>query len=268
VSAFAHLGRSVLGARYSAEREFALLACYMDEAGDKKTGFILVCGWLSTAALWEQFEIDWRLLLASYNVPYFHMKEFSQSTGPFKKWKDAEVTRKRFISEAIDITRHRLQQCFFCSVKYPVYEAMDRAHALHEILPSPYAVAGRACVAQLTFWQKNKAHEDVEFIFEDGGPDKRGLNQAMQAKHRLPDPIYKPSRDMKDGRKGLVQLQAADLMAYELRKYRVELVGGTGRPIRKSFYELLKAEILFMAVLNERNVTRLCQLEKPLARRP
>lgn len=70
-----------------------MLTCYLDEAGGKAEGFTVICGWVSTVAQWEQFEIDWRLFLASYKVPYFHMKEFAQSTGPFKKWSDARLLK-------------------------------------------------------------------------------------------------------------------------------------------------------------------------------
>src|ERR1035438_987127 len=49
-----------------------MMSCYLDEAGGKEDQFTVVCGWLSTAWLWEQFEIDWRLMLASYGLEYFH----------------------------------------------------------------------------------------------------------------------------------------------------------------------------------------------------
>lgn len=68
------------------------MTVYLDEAGGADEGFTVVCGWISTAAKWECFEVDWKLLLASNNLHYFHMKEFSQSTGPFGKWKDVEAT--------------------------------------------------------------------------------------------------------------------------------------------------------------------------------
>ena len=93
----------------------------------------------------------------------------------------------------------------------------------------------------------------------------------MNVSYRLPDPNFEPSRDIKDKRghirKGVVQLQSADLFAYELRKQRREFADRTGRPVRKSFYGALKVPLIAMASFNERNVVQLCQLENPLQRR-
>jgi hypothetical protein len=49
---------------------------HFDEAGGIKDSFTVVCGFGSTAAKWERFEIDWKLFLASYKIDYFHMMEF------------------------------------------------------------------------------------------------------------------------------------------------------------------------------------------------
>jgi hypothetical protein len=52
-------------------------ATYSREA-DPQT---LVAGIVSSAEQWAQWEIEWRLTLAKFNVPYFHMREFNS----FKK---------------------------------------------------------------------------------------------------------------------------------------------------------------------------------------
>lgn len=251
-----------------------MLTCYLDEAGGDREGFSVVCGWVSTVALWEQFEIDWKLFLASYDVPYFHHKEFSQSKPktPFAKWKGKEGTRKAFMRDALSIVRSRVQRWVFCYVQHRLFEMADARYMLTETLSSPYAVAGRACVAQVDLWKRQQPNsEEIKFVFEDGGPDKGGLLAAMNVSYRLPDPIFEPSRDIRgkrgEPRKGVVQLQAADLLAYELRKHRREFAVRSGRPTRKSFYEMLKVRGMAMAAFHETNVVQLCQLEKPLKRR-
>jgi hypothetical protein len=91
-------------------REFGLLTCYLDEAGGEQDKSTVVCGWVSPVALWDQFEIDWKLFLASYKVSYLHMKEFSQSKGPFTKWKGRELIRRRFIQDAHTIIQDRARR--------------------------------------------------------------------------------------------------------------------------------------------------------------
>lgn len=270
MSALVHLGRALWGARYSPDKEFVLLTCYLDEAGGRQDGFTVVCGWLSSVALWEQFEIDWKLFLISYKVPYFHMKEFAQSTGPFKKWKDAKLIRETFVRDALSIIRDRVQRWVLCYVHHRLFEMADARCMLTETLSSPYAVAGRACVAQVDLWSRKEANtsRDIKYVFEDGGPDKGGLMTAMDIPYRLPNPSFEPSRDMSDKRgvlrKGVVQIQAADLLAYELRKHRQEFALRSGRKPRESFRGMLKVQGITMASFTEQNARQLCQLEKPL----
>jgi hypothetical protein len=245
---------------------FLLLKCYLDEAGDRADASTVVAGFVSTVALWEQFEVDWRLMLASYKVPYFHMKEFSQSTGPFKKWRGSTSVRNRFSADATDIIRHRSQGGVFFYVHHATFGRINNLYKLQETLSSPYAIAGRACVAKVGILQS-----DAECIFEDGGPDKNGLLSALNVPYQLPVPMFKPSRDITDKRgvvrRGLVQLQAADFLAYELRKHRNEFAARSGRPVRQSFYELLKVQLWAYGTLLENNVMDLCQLKNPLAKR-
>jgi hypothetical protein len=240
-----------------------MLSCYLDEAGGDDTGFTVVCGWISTVACWERFEIDWKLFLASFNVPYFHMKEFSHSTGPFKKWKNCEGIRAHFLRDAAEIILSHVQGGILVNVHHGIFKDANRRIMLKETLSSPYALAGRACVAQV---DKHTGYKDVEYVFEDGGPDKGGLQAAMGKEFRLPDPIFKPSRDIKDKRgnlrNGLVQLQAADFLAYEIRKNRVEVENKTGHPTRESLRSILRLEDMQKDSFRGTNASSLCQLEK------
>jgi hypothetical protein len=243
-----------------------LLTCYLDEAGGERQLFTVVGGWISTVALWDQFEIDWKLMLASYKVPYLHMKEFSQSKGPFAKWKGSEGIRAKCLGDAADIIRQRVQCSVLCYVHQQLFEITNRHYMLRETLFSPYAIAGRVCVAQVELWRsKETVPSDVEFVFEDGGPDKGGLLAAMKISRTMPEPIFRRSRDITDKQgdvsKGVVQLQAADLLAYELRKHRREFADRTGRPARRSFHEILKVPVMAMASFNEQNAVPLCQIE-------
>jgi hypothetical protein len=45
-----------------------------------------VGGYAGHDAQWEQFERDWPRMLDKHDVPYFHMKEFADPSGVYKKW--------------------------------------------------------------------------------------------------------------------------------------------------------------------------------------
>ena len=249
-----------------------MLTCYLDEAGGEQDQSTVVCGWVSTVALWEQFEIDWKLFLISYKVPYLHMKEFSQSKGPFKKWEGQISIRRKFIQDAHAVIRDHARHWVMIFVDHRIYKIVDVQCKLTETLSSPYAIAGRGCVAQLDLWNRKQANsDDLKCVFEDGGPDKTGLFAAMEVPYKLPSPSFELSRDRLDKRgilrKGVVQIQAADLLAYELRKHKKEFKLKSGRHPRGSLIGLLKIEGIVMASFNQYNAVDLCQLEKPLERR-
>jgi hypothetical protein len=242
-----HIGRSIWGTRYSQKSLFAMLSCYFDEAGGVDQGFIVVSGYVSTVEQWQRFETDWRLFLAKFDVPYLHMKSFAHFKGPFAKWKGNEGTRSQFLSYAAGIISDYAQHAFSHYVEYAAFEDLSKEYNLKAIVSSPYALAGRSCVAQANIYHQHDLR-DIEYIFEDGGPDKAGLVTAMtRLKPRLQIPIFKPSRDTKIQR-GVLQLQAADFLAYEVRK---NIADQGGRPTRKSI-EALSSKVPHKWIFHDR----------------
>jgi hypothetical protein len=222
-----------------------MLTCYFDEAGGIDHGFIVVAGYIASVEQWEHFEADWKLFLISYKIPYFHMAKLSQFKGPYAKWADCPNFRARFLIDAAAIIQSRVQRGFACFVPYEDFKRADCDYELREGLNSPYALAGMLCVANAIMWVRRAKNPPVnlEYIFEDGGPDKEGLLKAM-SKSKLSAPIFKPSRDIRDRKMGLrpgvVQLQAADYLAYEIRKY---VHDHPNRPARASLAALTGVEV-------------------------
>lgn len=135
--------------RLAARKAFSgklMLQSYFDASIDKELA--VVSGYLSTAGKWESFEIDWRLLLAKENVPYFHMKEFTVSTGPFAKWKGDERRRARFLGALAEIIRSHVLCSFATLVSPKDYEKVDQQFQLRERAGNPYSFCGRNCRAE------------------------------------------------------------------------------------------------------------------------
>jgi hypothetical protein len=192
---------------------------YCDEAGGKDHGFIVVAGYLSTFARWEAFTQEWNQLLVAYDLPYFHMKEFAQSKGPFAKWKDNEGKRTAFLSCAAAIIRNHVERGFASIVEFSSFQRVNELYHLDRAFGVPYSLAGITCVEKVSDYLGT--HHGVEYIFEDGDKGKGKLMEVMgQQGHSLP--IFHPSRDKCDKRgriiKGVIPIQAADFAAYELRK--------------------------------------------------
>jgi hypothetical protein len=256
-SAFCHLARSVLGARYhSKDALFAMLTCYFDEAGGSDIGYTVVAGWAASVEQWDRFEADWRIFLAKYDVSHFHMKQYAQSSGPFRKWKGGqwEGTRKNFMRDAAHIILSNAQRGFISLVPHESFAEIDRRYKLRDFFSSEYAFVGRACVAGANqWWNRTRSSPlDMKYIFEDGGPDKGGLIQSMTAfPPYLPSPAFEPSRNIApsrkwpQGRTGVIQLQAADYLGYEIRKLLmdVDIIKTGERTFRRSLLALRGIQI-------------------------
>ena len=202
---------------------FAMISSYSlycDAAGGKDHGLIVVAGYLSTYEKWLAFNREWNLLLAAYDIPHFHMKEFAPSKGPFEKWEGDEKRRAAFLSRAAGIIKNHVQRSFTCLVEFDVFAKVAERHPLKDVAGCPYALAAKSCAAKASNCLPG-LREEIGFVFEDGDEGKGELMRIME-RDGYPIPIFKPSRDReKDGRtvRGLVPLQAADFAAYEVRKH-------------------------------------------------
>jgi hypothetical protein len=206
-----------------------MLAGYFDESFSEQYSAWFVCGWLASVARWEAFEVDWKLVLAKYDVPYLHLNEYAHSIEAFAKWKGKQWdgTRKRFMADLADVICATVEQGFVCYVREPIFWSINARYRLQDYFHSAYAFLGRMCVELAMNW-RNKAYQsapDIKFVFEDGGPDKGGLVYAMEnVRPFMSIPSFEPSRDVKpsvkhpQGKKGMVQLQASDYLAYEVCK--------------------------------------------------
>lgn len=201
-----------------------MLTCYFDEAGGVDHGFTVVAGYVATVEQWENFEVDWKLSLISYKVPYLHMAKLAHFKGPYAKWENSPIFRARFLLEMSQIIQQHVKRGFACFIEHAAFAQADSEYELHETFGSPYALAGMSSVARVTAWRRKTVPPSVpvEYVFEDGAPDKCGLMKMME-KDKYPTPIFRPGRDI-DSRKsglrhGFVQLQAADYLAYEIRKF-------------------------------------------------
>jgi hypothetical protein len=208
-----------------------MLTAYFDESHDERFRLMFICGWVATAEQWREFEYGWKLFLAKHDVPYFHMREFAHSRGPFAKWKGKEGTRRAFMQGAAQIIVDTIERGFVCGVSDEIFEEYDREYELSTKFRSPYALAGRTCANLVVEWASTPTtfpRNDIEYVFEDGADDRGGLIDAMKITPRLPAPIFRPGRDQKPtkkaptGKQGVVQLQAADYLAYEISKFTRE----------------------------------------------
>ncbi|MBS0366584.1 MAG: DUF3800 domain-containing protein [Proteobacteria bacterium] len=81
----------------------AVLKGYFDDSGDpcdEKHRFFAVGGYVAPVERWDRFETAWNAILSEFRVPYLHMKELNQGVGAFDAWrpKDDVIVKERTAS--------------------------------------------------------------------------------------------------------------------------------------------------------------------------
>jgi hypothetical protein len=84
----------------------AVLKAYFDDSGDEddpQEKAASLAGYVATAENWQYFEEEWRKVLKDHDVPYLHMKEFAPCIGPFVKYQDDEGARIELLQSLIKV---------------------------------------------------------------------------------------------------------------------------------------------------------------------
>jgi hypothetical protein len=198
----------------------ALLTGYFDETGDSKDHaqkFVGMAGFAVPAEKWDILERKWKFILNEFKIPHFHMKEFNPSKGVFCGWKDNEKKRKQLFGSLIKTIKEIKPLpvgCVFSSEDFRSLPKRDR-----DVIKDPYFLSFISCIAMPSMLLEN-APRDVKLATVFGehtifAAKAKKFHQQIQAMYETGTRLYPPEfRDMRE----VVQLQAADIIAYELYK--------------------------------------------------
>jgi hypothetical protein len=265
---------------------------YFDASGKKDTGMMSVAGFLANVGKWRQFEYDWKILLARYDMQYFHMSDFMGSYSPFEEWRNESTKKENFLRTALEVIGSCVA-CWICaSIRFTDFEKVDSMYQLSENFKTPYAFAARSCIAQANRWLRTQ-HGCIpaDYVFDDGDEGQGALVDLLErinktvrgmlstgrtddsAVYEIPIPSFKNSRDRQTELgvlPAVVPLQAADFAAWNV--HRVEKAGPQG-------YSAFNDEWKWLRVLIEgiphdigkydaRDLERVCKEGRIAARSP
>jgi len=223
----------------------SLFTCYFDESGaPEDSAFVVVSGYLSSVLEWEQFNRRWRDVLAKYDVPFFHLKDFAHSRGAFADWKGNEAKRKRFSRELTNQIRRYARHGFTAIVDVRDWRRANQKY----LLDAPeidgglacYPLCGKLCVELVKRWCEGRKvpFNEVTFVFHNGAKDKGKLTRRLEIDYGV-TPIFDPPSP---GTPPAPGVQAADFSASETGKHAPEIAlgdfGGSREP-RRSFVRLV-----------------------------
>ena len=200
------------------ETIFAMLTGYFDDAGGEDHGYTVVAGWVSTVERWRTFAAQWEQMLTAFQVPWFDMKALSHFNGVYAGWKAQPEIKNDFQSAACRIIAASAAIGFASIVPHAVFARINEDYRAKEYFGNEYALAGLTCAIKMRKWsRKQDAPQPLEIVF-DGGTPKRGKLVDAMRRADFAEPIFRSPLPKKDGLPNIVQLQAADFLAYEVRK--------------------------------------------------
>lgn len=194
---------------------------YLDDSRSGDDTIWAVAGFVGFVDQWEEFGQAWPLMLDNHGVPYFHMKEMARPNGVYKKWHPPREHYDEVASFFGDIAKVLGR----CGIEG--FGGMTRTEDLRkfnaekrlQLEPYPLAVFG----ALISLWTRHP-REPVELFFDHVEKVQSKLCRAKEYadtdRHYAGDfdkvqmiPINE-SFTFKD----VIELQAADFMAWEWRK--------------------------------------------------
>lgn len=225
------------------ESIFVAFSAYFDSSFQPTGGSFVVAGWLATGEQWGAFNLAWQSTLDRFGVPYMHMREFAHWRGPFENGWNDETKRRAFLNDLNRVIAAHRTSSFVCSILRADFETANKEFRLQEYFGNEYALCGLTCVQQVHRWLTERSLQaPAEYIFEDG--DERGKLTALMESRGYPSPVYRPKKDRVTPIgtiRGLLPLQAADMLAYELRLNYDRYGEDDLSSFRKSFVKLAES---------------------------
>ena len=199
----------------------AVLKAYFDDSGDEKDPqekVSCLAGWVATVDQWEYFEKKWQEALKEHEVPYLHMKEFAPRIKPFKKYKKDEAGRVALLQSLIKVMAGAQLEGVASVVKMADLLYFNDRH--HDDINS-YAFNLHTCmniisdrwpdtIVEMWLDRTNKIGPKINKAIEYCKSDRYWGDYSDKL---IPIPLPKELNFKK-----VIPIQAADLLAWELRK--------------------------------------------------
>lgn len=212
----------------------AFLSAYFDDSGSyPEHSVVVVSGLVASTKQWSDFSKKWNKLLSSERISVFHMSEFESSKGEFEGW--TPERKNPFIVDLIKTTKEYART--FMGALVPTKDFDLVKPKFPNISRTPFQLCADRCILHLSIWiEKSPERKNLSVFFDRGKALAPEMTKLFCEKS---EPKWNYA--LADKREE-IPLQAADLIAYEVFKYKKNELDGWPRPPRKSILALLKDE--------------------------
>jgi hypothetical protein len=243
--AFEHWG----GAMFLSNKSLVVvLTAYFDESYNQHTvknpndPLVYTVGcWLSTFGQWKKFNKEWRRALNSADVDWFHMSEYESRLNDYEFWSD--LKRVGVLKRLHRIIKDHAIHGVTISVNCQDFDELIKNSIWRRTFgKTHYGFDVRMALKYIAEWaDENSIAGPIHYVFAELKGQGNELDEIFRRslKNR---PIKEWMRLTGMWTKGLMrdvtQLQAADIVAYEINKRSVNHISDAPNFVRNSLQNL------------------------------
>jgi hypothetical protein len=221
----------------------AMMTVYFDDSGTHHQSDIAVAACLvSDVMRWESYESEWNSVLdeAGIRESGFHMAKFVARRSPFDGW--TEDKRDKVIKALIGTIERHVFAGMATAVVKKVYDTYVTGRLRARLGNYHYTSAVQSCLAFVEEWRRSSVVlEPMQYVFDRMGSGKHEIIKLFDdiAKREMAVAFgIEPNGYAFNNKRLVVQLQAADILAWEAYRYARDHQS-TDRTARKSFQSMV-----------------------------
>jgi hypothetical protein len=207
------------------QQQLMVLQVYADESGKGHGPVFVIAGWLTDSAAWAAFSTEWQqVLIDPPTVGYFRMGEaWHRQKGEFRGW-SVERRDEKISRLAVLIKKYaRLGAHLVISHDEYNKKIKGRFAKQHD---DPYVLGVyRFIISAIRFFAEQGINESIDFIFDEQLTKTDEMHGFWSEFIQHVPPEYRSligSRPVHQNDKKLMPLQAADMLAWHIRREQFE----------------------------------------------
>lgn len=197
-----------------------MLQAFIDDSGKGSSPVYVLAGFAATVNDWAAFSDEWQTILALHpKIEYFKANEAAACRGQFNGW--SKERRNERVNQLIAVIRERARFAVYSVVPHDTFKEVFKGK-IAKGMDNPYFLTFFGVMqAMMKYQHLSGAREKVDFIFDEELITKQ-VRDAWDLFVRFAPPEAASligSRPIERNDKAVLPLQAADLLAWKVRRY-------------------------------------------------
>jgi hypothetical protein len=212
------------------ERIMAMLKAHFDESGtDGYHAAVVIGGYVASDEQWEEFQRQWEQMLLNEDISELHMTDLISFQKEFHRDKGwDEQRRRRVLERARRVIRTNtmfgLAAAVIIADCEEFFPTKSNGKKLRHKFAKEYEICAYSCAIGIGNWARAHGIEElIKYVFEAGAKGRHQVDLTMakaqkddteRERYRIAGVEFKQKKNAKHP-DGLVQLQAADMLAHQ-----------------------------------------------------